>query len=488
VRKSFYLITVLFAAIFSGTLHALPLEESRPGHIRVGDSTIFFNIRATLSDSLATTNYEDTKTHIDNSAYVRLRVNGEISPQFRWRASGTVYSDKTNREIEPHFYEPKEGLPYNLQGDNGRSWDTFTAYSEYNSAFGKLMAGIDYLEWGPAKRNKLVLRGSSNNYRPWMDTTYFLSQPAPTPFFGFQFSTGPITYTQYSGKLFYEKNKNKFFHANRLDFALPFEINFGVSETVIYGSTVTTDEPNLNHDADSTDRDFEWVYAVPFVPYVFAQNYLGDKDNAGLSFDLSIKTIPNWEIYGELLWDDMNNVTSMFDDSWWGNKWGASIGASTENRAVGPVLVSWMSEYTHIEPWVYTHHLGASHQYTNYGQCLGSELGPNSQELYTQLDMEWKIFKLSLHASGVSKDTAFGSNISDIHITPENPELVPTAETYKMATDKKFLADATTKSYQEYGFAITIAPWEWLWARYAQSVYVGDYEGMRIEGSLGVTW
>ena len=77
---------------------------------------------------------------------------------------------------------------------------------------------------------------------------------------------------------------------------------------------------------DSSDRHFEWVYAMPFMSYVFAQHYLGDLDNTGLSFDISVKTLPHWEFYGEMLWDDMKKVTSMFDDSWWGNKWGASVG------------------------------------------------------------------------------------------------------------------------------------------------------------------
>lgn len=77
---------------------------------------------------------------------------------------------------------------------------------------------------------------------------------------------------------------------------------------------------------DSSDRHFEWVYAMSFVLYVFAQHYLGDLDNTGLSFDISVKTLPHWQFYGEMLWDDMKKGTSMFDDSWWGNKWSASVG------------------------------------------------------------------------------------------------------------------------------------------------------------------
>ena len=82
---------------------------------------------------------------------------------------------------------------------------------------------------------------------------------------------------------------------------------------------------------------------------------------------------------------------------------------------------------------------------------------------------------MKLFASNVAKDTAFGGNLYDIH-TPYDP------------TDRTYLAEKTTLHYRELGFGIKFTPLEWLWANYSQSFYLGDYEGYRMSGNLGVTW
>jgi|GEM_PF-5813325 len=152
---------------------------------------------------------------------------------------GFVSNDKTSRDYVNNFYDPYDRLPYNHQGKGSRTWRTFTAQSEYRASFGKLMAGVDYLEWDSAK----------HNYHPWMDSMMRLQIPAPTPFFGFELNADPVTYTQYSDKLYYDKHKDKYFHAHRLDLHLPAQITFGIGETIVYGSTVEAAGTNPNRDA-----------------------------------------------------------------------------------------------------------------------------------------------------------------------------------------------------------------------------------------------
>jgi hypothetical protein len=320
----------------------------------------------------------------------------------------------------------------------------------------------------------VILRGEQNNYRPWQDSTSRIYEPAPTPYFGYQFELGPIVYTQYAMKLFEKKNFGKYMHVHRLDLSLPKNITLGLSETALYGST-TEEFPNPNEDADSTGREFEWAYVIPFIPYVFQEHLQGDQDNISLAFDLSVKTIPHWEFYGELLWDDMKSPTSMFDDGWWGNKWATSVGVARDSLKLGSTLWNWYLEYTRVEPWVYTHHKGGGYTYRSYSQSLGTDLGPNSQEVYSEVSGSYKVesgflkdalFKGTLHASAVAKDTAFGGNITDMH-TPES------------ATDKKFLNDKTTLHYVEVGGKIEIKPWEWMTFRAGYDRYFGDYEGFR---------
>lgn len=468
------LLTKCLFLLFAATLLA-----AEPGHIAFGDSATFVRIRGTLGDSLSASRFTNSRhddKHVENSLFVNLYVTGAIARDFTFRASASVMSDKTNRSYFDPGYNPYNGIPYNVQSGNSRTWDYFTATSAYEfGPFARIMGGVDYLEWGPARRNKLTLRGESANYRPWMDSTDHISKPAPTPYFGYEFSVGPFTYTQYAGKLYHDKHKDKYFHAHRLSVSLPFRIDLGVGETLVYGTTIERAHSNPNADADSTGRDFEWIYAAPFVPYIFAQHYTGDLENTGLNFDVSVKTIPGWELYGEMFWDDMKKVTSMFDDSWWGNKWAASVGVATDRRKIGPILFSYNSEFTWIEPWVYTHHKGAAYAYAHYGQSLGSELGPNAREFYTEIQAAYKEVTLKIFASNVAKDTAFGGNLYDIH-TPYD------------ATDRTFLANGSTLRYREYGFGVELKPVEWLLANFQQSFYVGDYKGYRSSGSLKVSW
>lgn len=429
------------------------------------------NIHAQLLDSAAITNFDNASTHYDNSASVRLFLDGKFTDKFDFAAKVNVYTDHTNRFIADNFYNPSEGRPYNKQSENKRTWDSFAANANYRLSPITLNVGFDYLEIGPAHRNHVILRGEHNIYRPWQDSSSRIYDAAPTPYFGYELVIGPVTYTQHAAKLFEKKGAGKYFHNHRLEFALPFDISLGISETSLYGSTTEAAGTNPNADADSTTREMEWAYVIPFVPYVFEEHILGDQDNKSLAFDLSIKTIPHWEFYGELLWDDMKSPTSMFDDSWWGNKWASTIGIARDNLRLGQIQLNWFAEYTRIEPWVYTHHKGGGYTYASYSQSLGSELGPNSQEIHTELSADWKFIKATLSAGTVAKDTAFGGNLTDIH-GPTDP------------VDKKFLNEETTLKYKELGAALSFTPKTWASIRASYTRFLGDYEGYRATAVL----
>lgn len=467
---------VLSVVVGTALAHAAAVENT-PHHITFSDSAHSkeLNIGAQLLDSVVVTNLTNAKTHYDNSMSVRLFANGKFTDAFHFDARVKINTDHTNRYINFNYYNPDEGLPYNKQSENKRTWDLFAANVSYDLKPVKLLAGFDFLEWGPARRNHVILRGERNFYRPWQDSSSRIPDAAPTPYFGYQFTLGPIEYTQYAAKIYEKKNFGKYFHAHRLNLNLPKDITFGISETALYGSTIEPAGSNPNPDSDSTEREFEWAYAIPFIPFVFQEHLQGDQDNISLAFDLSVKTIPNWEFYGELMWDDMKSLTSMFDDSWWGNKWAATLGVARDNIVLGPTTLGWMFEYTRIEPWVYTHHKGRAYTYASYAQSLGSDLGPNSQELHTEVSATYEFFKATLFLGAVAKDTAFGGHINDIH-TPES------------AMDKKFLNEKTTLRYKELGFNLAVTPWDWFSFRCSYTRFFGDYEGYRAYAVGSVQW
>ncbi|MBR4785179.1 MAG: hypothetical protein IK012_08000 [Fibrobacter sp.] len=471
----------MLLSIFVGLLatEGLAAKKGEPAvtHISFADSAKnhLVNIRAQISDSVLVTNLANAPTHYDNAMFVRLFLDGHFTQAFHFDARVMVSNDYTNRYINDNFYHPSEGLPYNKQSETRRTWDQFSAKIDYQLKPVTLLAGFDYLEFGPARYNHVILRGNRSIDRPWQDTTSRIWRPAPTPYFGYRFEIGPIEYSQYAAKLFEKKNKGKYMHAHRLDLHLPFNITLGLSETALYGSTTEPAHTNPNADADSTDRDFEWNYVLPFIMYNFQEHIQGDQDNISLAFDLSVRTLPHWEFYGELLWDDMKTPTSMFDDSWWGNKWGATVGIARDSLYVGPVRLDMFTEYTRIEPWVYTHHKGGGYTYASYSQNLGSDLGPNSQEFHAELSATYKFINATFFTGNVAKDTAFGGNITDIH-GPED------------AINKVFLNEETTLRYTELGARLEITPWHWMSFRAGYTRYFGDYEGYRASASGSLQW
>lgn len=458
------LILIFLQATFAENAHVSFVDSARHHEVNIG---------AELKDSLTVTNLKNAPTHYDNSMSVRFFLDGHFTDKFLFAARVNVNTDYTNREILDHSYNPEEGIPYNKQSNNRRTWDLFAAHASYQLDPVTLLAGFDYLSMGPARRNHVTLRGEQNPYRPWQDSSSHLQKPAPTPYFGYRFELGPVEYTQYAAKLFEKKGYNKYVHVHRLNLNLPENITFGLSETALYGETTEHAGTNPNPDADSIYRDFEWAYVIPFIPYVFQEHLQGDRDNISLAFDLSVKTIRHWELYGELLWDDMKSPTSMFDDSWWGNKWAASIGIARDSLRLGPALFGWFTEFTRIEPWVYTHHKGGGYTYAHYNQSLGSNLGPNSEELYTELNAKIAFLDVALFASMVKKCNTFGSHIRDIH-TPYIP------------TDKHFLKKGWTDEYTEFGGSLKITPWDFISVEVGYSRFFGDYEGYttRVAGSL----
>lgn len=451
--------------------------ESSNYHISIKDSVKNFsaNIQLQLADSSVIINLDNAPTHYDHSMWVRLFLNGNFTNAFWYNARVKVSTDYTNREIVEHSYRPEDGIPYNKQSETKRTWDIFAANANYQLNPVKLMVGFDYLELGPARHNHVILRGENSPVRPWQDASSRIWEPAPTPYLGYEFEIGPVSYTQYAAKLYEKKNLGKYFHVHHLNLNLPKDITLGLSETALYGSTTEPAGSNPNPEADSSGREFEWAYVIPFVPYIFEEHLQGDQDNISLAFDLSIKTIPHWEFYGELLWDDMKSPTSMFDDSWWGNKWAATVGVARDNLHIGPAVFDWFAEYTRIEPWVYTHHKGGGYTYASYAQSLGSDLGPNAQEIHTELSANISFLKATLMAGSVAKDNSFGSSIKDMH-TPES------------ATDKKFLNDKTTSRYKELGGSLGATPWSWFSIRGGYTRYIGDFEGFRAYGVGSVQW
>jgi hypothetical protein len=468
-RKYLKIIIGLFIVFLShhgGYGHWLTIQDSTgnsyaKAHVALGDSLFFSSIQTPNAPSL---------NRSQNNSFFMLDVSGVLAKQISFHTNIHVFTETGNTVFPYHDYQPMYGIPYNIQNDTigatsstVRTWDYFTATTQWDAGWIEFIAGLDYLRFGPAQRNPLVWSGNEQIIRPWQLQNANIPQRAPVLFVGFVTSIKNIEYSQYSGMLKHYKHIPKYFHTHRLQYQHKDFFTLGLQETVLYGSYLS----------DTLERNMELVYSLPFVPYFFAEHYNGDRDNMAMSIDVTIKPMANLSYYAELFLDDMRNPPAgLWNQDWWGNKWALSTGIEWQ-KDLRFLEFIWLTEYTHIEPWVYTHALGAGHNFSHFGQSIATDLGPNSQELFTSLTIHKPSLKtkLSLELSAVDKGNDRGSDLVHQHVNDID------------RMDKCYLCLGATKSYLEAGISVHSQPFSFLQIRSAAYTYRGDYTGWRAEAS-----
>jgi hypothetical protein len=404
----------------------------------ISDGDRFANLKLFAKDSLQVGKFHKNSDYrVQNSITVGLFLNGLATPNISFDAFAELNTDRAfglTYQV-PNDFQPYLGYPYahldqQLDNNKGRTWDFFRARTDWQAtSYLKISTGYDYLSYGPARRNKLALRGSDFYWRAIQDTAdyAYIKRPVPTPFIGWDLSLASVSYSQYAAQLKSWREYEKYLHAHRLNFKVHDNFSFGLSEIAVYGSRP------YEH------RDIEPTYLLPFMPYLFAKTYGEDRDNNGISADFSWKLFNKIEIYNEWFMDDLDR-----------NKWAASLGIAIDFAKIGMFNWDYNFEYTRIEPWVYTHNKGLSTDYTHFGNSLGSDLGSNSREFYSRLGISFKeLLRLDLSASGIEKDA--------LH-------------------------------YQEYGAAILYKPFS-IWNIGAKQYLIfGEYKGKRTEVFSGIIW
>jgi hypothetical protein len=310
--------------------------------------------------------------------------------------------------FSPSSWQPYDGNPYTFYGRgnesaNMRASDLPRAGISYDAGRINLQAGLDYIRTGPAVHYPLTFSGET----------------PPITYFRGIFDLFHFEYSHTVGLLRSQKDKSKYLYSNRLSGTFfNGALVWGINEVMIDGEP--TDQQN-NDPANSRRPEmaeekhgWEWVYCIPFVPIVFVEHYTGDKGNAALSFDASLNWPQNFRFYGEFFMDDMLAPWKIFSDDW-GNKWGLTAGmqyfGSIYNKDISAGI-----EYSRVEPWVYTHFYGGSHRYDHFDKSLGSALGPNSQAVVINADMDvMKKTALGLRLTSLAKNSETrGGKITDI--------------------------------------------------------------------------
>ncbi|MBI3195322.1 MAG: hypothetical protein HYZ34_12785 [Ignavibacteriae bacterium] len=161
---------------------------------------------------------------------------------------------------------------------------------------------------------------------------------------------------------------DKYFGAHRFEFAFSPKFTLGFQEMVIY-----------------SNRSPDLAYLNPVTFIESAQRSREERDNVLWAFDAKTHLLPNTELQGSIVFDDINFPK-------WGtssvqNKFAYQIGA----MVVDPFRIENISlaiEYTRAEPYIFSHNRSRDNDYGSLGRIMSHHIGPNSDSWFFKFDFQ----------------------------------------------------------------------------------------------------
>jgi len=259
-----------------------------------------------------------------------------------------------NTEYNPYANEIIQPL------EEVRSIKSMEAYTVLSFPWVSFEAGKDDLWWGPGWHGALLI--SDNSVSKDLIKLVFLLDKLKFTHVNAILGTTELPETH-----------SKYLAAHRLEIA-PFSfINLGISEGIILGDK------------------FELRFLNPFLAFMI-EGAKRKKGNTITSLDMSLTPIPNIELYGELLIDDLQ-VQKGFDFLRpWNSKYGILLGGYW----VDPFEIEDTDlrvEYAFLNQYAYTHRYPFT-RYTHQGFVIGHWLGSDADNLFVSLK-HWFTDKIS---------------------------------------------------------------------------------------------
>lgn len=267
------------------------------------------------------------------------------------------------------------------------SWARYRATMELTTPVGAIGFRREPLHWGPGVFGNMVLNKAS----------------IPFPHLYYQGDFGQVGFEAFWGRLgidgigdYRRTHYTRSAYGHRYEWRPRQDLTLGVSELLIL------------YDQESV------AGLVPFAPLFIEKGEVAERENNGnIAFDAAFR---KWSclFYGEFLLDDMQEPTSLFSDRYWGNRWGALLGAMWATTLTNDRTASFGLEWTRIEPWVYGHFEPNSAQALNMGRPVGNPDGPNSQAIQAHGAIHAGDFGASLAIKALWKGSDPGSSATDI--------------------------------------------------------------------------
>jgi hypothetical protein len=243
-------------------------------------------------------------------------------------------------------------------------------------------------DWGVGTNN-LMLSGSARSFNG-VEVAYNVSSWLSYSFiagslgkFSLENNLEDQDPTNYYDEYFFSDNLHdkryyNNFSAQRVEVGLPWNLTFGIYESVVY------------------EKRFELGYLNPLSVFMFEQNIMGDFDNMLAGVDLEWKLPGILRFYGTAATTEMNEINPKRFFIAPRNVLALQAGVDVHIPFLS--FTSATLQYTYLPPFFYTHYprsksiTGADSpkelSYVNEGQNLGYPLRPNSDEILLAVHMQ----------------------------------------------------------------------------------------------------
>jgi hypothetical protein len=274
-------------------------------------------------------------------------VNGSLVPRFLLAPGGGITLETEYRiTISPErdlYYRTGKPSPREKSW-RGVTCDYERAYIALAGSWWRVQAGRDYLWWGPARPEGLILSAGAGS----------LDHVAA------DIAIGRFTLRMIQGVL--DPRLPRRLAGHRLEARLPRGIRAGIAETVLY-----------------TMRGVDWAYLLPLSSFYANQYNESGDDNIMWSIDLCVPAAPGLILSGELLIDDAQYE----DDPPAPDKLGFAVAADLLVQPWGRETMMHAG-YTRLDIYTYTHKDSLRTAYlTGTGdptvdRIIGDQLGPDA--------------------------------------------------------------------------------------------------------------
>jgi len=299
--------------------------------------------------------------------------------QFGGRIRGTlydrlgVYLQATNAQ----FWGSREllqrdrliGQSYTLRVQNARNFDFAEGYVHYDAGIVSAQLGRERVLWGYGYDQRLTL---SDNVRVFDFVKADVEYESLKYTFLHAWLLGKRTAMRFAlpsdtSTLFVEPVvADKYFAGHRFEISFPTVMDIGVQEMVIYSNRA----PDL-------------AYLNPLILIESAQRSREERDNVFWAFDIQTRFVPDLELSGTFLFDDIN-FPDLFTDAW-SDRHAFQVGLFyADPFAINNA--SLMIDYTRIEPYVFAHDRSRENDYGSLGSLLGPRIGSNADAWFFRLD------------------------------------------------------------------------------------------------------